>query len=282
MPLSEQGILESENVSAFSDWQGNSLAMSEDFDPYHKWLGIRPKDQPPNHYRLLGLELFESDPDVIDAAAFRQMGHVRTYQAGPYSDLSERILAEISAARVCLLNADTKAEYDASLRSAMAEPPVIAPPPPTSVAEPPVASLSVPVVSAGAAPGKESTYGRARRRQATKSPAVELVKIVLGGIGGLVIAYCLLLFGFQIDILDRLFSRTPSTSASPRLEDDVVPSSQPAPVDFTGTGADGPIVIRDRYDVDSIKTFLTQSAAGGAMALSVARPSDFHPEDEIL
>ena len=35
------------------------------FDPYHKWLGIPPKDQPPNHYRLLGLSLFESDPEVI-------------------------------------------------------------------------------------------------------------------------------------------------------------------------------------------------------------------------
>ena len=36
------------------------------FDPYRKWLGIPPKDQPPNHYRLLGLELFETDPDTQD------------------------------------------------------------------------------------------------------------------------------------------------------------------------------------------------------------------------
>ena len=43
--------------------------MAEGFDPYHKWLGIPPKDQPPNHYRLLGIELFESDPEVIDMAA---------------------------------------------------------------------------------------------------------------------------------------------------------------------------------------------------------------------
>ena len=26
------------------------------FDPYHKWLGIPPKQQPPDHYRLLGVE----------------------------------------------------------------------------------------------------------------------------------------------------------------------------------------------------------------------------------
>jgi len=66
--------------------------MSQDFDPYHKWIGIRPKDQPPNHYRLLGLELFESDPDVIDAAAFRQTTHVCAYQLGPHSDCWQKLL----------------------------------------------------------------------------------------------------------------------------------------------------------------------------------------------
>jgi hypothetical protein len=25
------------------------------FDPYHVWLGIPPHEQPPNHYRLLGI-----------------------------------------------------------------------------------------------------------------------------------------------------------------------------------------------------------------------------------
>ncbi len=28
--------------------------MPDSFDPYHRWLGISPKDQPPNRYRLLG------------------------------------------------------------------------------------------------------------------------------------------------------------------------------------------------------------------------------------
>ena len=43
--------------------------MAEAFDPYRKWLGIPVQDQPPNHYRLLGIELFEADPDVISNAA---------------------------------------------------------------------------------------------------------------------------------------------------------------------------------------------------------------------
>ena len=94
--------------------------MAESFDPYHKWLGIPPAEQPPNHYRLLGVTLFESDLDVIANAADQRIGHVRAFQIGKHSDESQRILKAISAARVCLLNADKKAEYDAGLRSAAA------------------------------------------------------------------------------------------------------------------------------------------------------------------
>jgi hypothetical protein len=32
--------------------------MAADFDPYHKWLGIPPPQQPPHHYRLLGIDLY--------------------------------------------------------------------------------------------------------------------------------------------------------------------------------------------------------------------------------
>lgn len=90
--------------------------MAEAFDPYHKWLGIASKDQPPNHYRLLGIDLFESDPDVISAAADQRMGHVRAFQTGENSALSQKVLNEISAARVCLLRPQKKREYDAWLR----------------------------------------------------------------------------------------------------------------------------------------------------------------------
>ena len=94
--------------------------MSSSFDPYRKWLGIPPKDQPPNHYRLLGIELFESDPDVISNAADARMAHIRTFQTGPYSEWSQKLLNEIAAAKVCLLNPEKKAEYDAQLRAQLA------------------------------------------------------------------------------------------------------------------------------------------------------------------
>ncbi|MCO6454062.1 MAG: hypothetical protein J5I93_02000 [Pirellulaceae bacterium] len=90
--------------------------MSAEFDPYRKWLGIPPQEQPPNHYRLLGIPVFEDDPDVIENAANRQMAHVRTFQAGRHGPISQRILNELSAARVWLLNPEKKQEYDAWLR----------------------------------------------------------------------------------------------------------------------------------------------------------------------
>ncbi len=91
--------------------------MSGSFDGYHVWLGIPPSEQPPNHYRLLGIAVFEADLDVIDHAADRQMAHVRTFQAGKNGSVSQQILNELSAARVCLLNASKKAAYDETLRS---------------------------------------------------------------------------------------------------------------------------------------------------------------------
>lgn len=95
--------------------------MSEPFDPYRKWLGIPPKDQPPHHYRLLGIATFEEDPDVIENAATRQMRHVRTFQTSKqHGPISQRILTELSAAKVCLLTPEHKAVYDQKLRARLA------------------------------------------------------------------------------------------------------------------------------------------------------------------
>ena len=55
------------------------------FDPYHKWFGIPPKLQPPNHYRLLGVEKFEDDLDVVANAAEQRIAYVKTYELGQYS-----------------------------------------------------------------------------------------------------------------------------------------------------------------------------------------------------
>jgi len=94
------------------------------FDPYHRWLGIPPKDQPANHYRLLGIDLFEPDPEVIRDLAQQRMAHVRTYQLGQYCELSQRILNELAAARACLLDPQKKAAYDEQLSKAPVPAPI--------------------------------------------------------------------------------------------------------------------------------------------------------------
>ena len=86
------------------------------FDPYHKWLGIPPKDQPPNYYRLLAIDAFESDPEVIDAAANRQMAYVQQRATGEHIAESQKLLNELAVARLCLLDKKKKAAYDLQLR----------------------------------------------------------------------------------------------------------------------------------------------------------------------
>ncbi|HEX3999202.1 MAG TPA: hypothetical protein VHX65_11675, partial [Pirellulales bacterium] len=91
--------------------------MADEFNPYHVWLAIPPEEQPANYYRLLGLRLFETNADVVDSAADRQMAHLRTFQSGKHGELSQRLLNEVAAARVCLLDPKKRAVYDQRLRA---------------------------------------------------------------------------------------------------------------------------------------------------------------------
>ncbi|MCA9168186.1 MAG: hypothetical protein KDB23_10980, partial [Planctomycetales bacterium] len=105
--------------------------MSENFDPYYQWLGIRDAERPPNHYRLLGIDLFESNEEVIHTAADRQMAHLRTFQNGPRAELSQRLLNEIAAAKLCLLDDDKRHVYEEWLRARQAPGEDLAPDLPT-------------------------------------------------------------------------------------------------------------------------------------------------------
>src|SRR5512134_3625709 len=111
--------------------------MAENFDPYNKWLGIPPKDQPPHHYRLLGIEIFEADRDVIDSAANRLMGYLKELASGDEGADSQRLLNEISRARLCLLNKEKKASYDRELKASLQAEEDKLPGQPRDVAQPP-------------------------------------------------------------------------------------------------------------------------------------------------
>ena len=41
------------------------------FDPYRRWLGIPPSEQPPNCYRLLGIALLEEDQRFSEVMALQ-------------------------------------------------------------------------------------------------------------------------------------------------------------------------------------------------------------------
>ena len=101
--------------------------MLETFNYYHKWLGISPKHQPPNYYRLLGIEVLEGDSEVISYAADQRMAHIKSLAIGPHAGLAQKVLNEISSAKICLLNPVEKAKYDRSLLE-MPVPPVVAEP----------------------------------------------------------------------------------------------------------------------------------------------------------
>lgn len=94
--------------------------MSTEFDPYHQWLGIPSEEQPADFYRLLGVKRFEKNPDVLSSAADRQMAHLRTFQTGLHAADSQKLLNEVAAARVCLLDAGKKSAYDQQLRAKLA------------------------------------------------------------------------------------------------------------------------------------------------------------------
>jgi hypothetical protein len=176
------------------------LPMSENeppFDPYRKWLGIPPEEQPPNYYRLLGIPLFEGDPDVIINAADRQIGHVRRFQAGQYAEVCQRVLNELAAARICLLDPVRKREYDQQLffelqRRGVALPLPVAQALPTEApCEGPVpdnpiisgSSLEMPTPQSAMSIPSESVpvtvLLRRRRRDFWKDPAVAVGLIVL-------------------------------------------------------------------------------------------------------
>jgi hypothetical protein len=91
--------------------------MAEPFDPYYTWLGIPPEEQPPDHYRLLGVRRYETNVDAIVNASDQRMAYIRTFQTGKRTRESQKLLNEVAAAQATLLDSAKKSAYDAQLRS---------------------------------------------------------------------------------------------------------------------------------------------------------------------
>ncbi len=183
--------------------------MSQDFDAYYKWLGIPPAHQPPDHYRLLGIQPFEADADVIEAAADGRLAHLRSYQSGKHQAICQKLLNEVSNARVCLLHPQQRAAYDTQLRASQA-PPVAKPasnnprnaepampamptaPPPTAPVLPPVQMEDVFATAPTVAAPLQRPPQLVHRRPRKKTMLPMILAITAGGLSLVVVAVLLL------------------------------------------------------------------------------------------
>src|SRR5687768_7675812 len=90
--------------------------MSDTLNPYADWLQVAGGNRAPNHYELLGLALFESDPEQIRSRYWDCYEKVRAYEVGNYTERAVALLEELSQAFQCLTDPDGKRQYDERLR----------------------------------------------------------------------------------------------------------------------------------------------------------------------
>ena len=96
-------------------------------DPYYKWLGIPPDEQPPHYYRLLGIRIFESDTEVIESAANQRMEYLQSLSGGDHPDAAQQLLSEMAHARITLLDQRQRKAYNAELKATTKPVPLVAP-----------------------------------------------------------------------------------------------------------------------------------------------------------
>ncbi|MCH8922421.1 MAG: hypothetical protein IIA67_04655 [Planctomycetes bacterium] len=91
--------------------------MARVFDPYARWLGIAPEEQPPNHYRLLAIDRDEQDAQVIREAADGRMDQLNAFESDDRPELIDRLLGEITRAHDTLSDPHARAKYDRGLHA---------------------------------------------------------------------------------------------------------------------------------------------------------------------
>lgn len=282
--------------------------MSVPFDGFYTWLGIPPAEQPPHHYRLLGLQTFEANADVIENAADRQMRHVRSFQVGAHAADSQKILNQISAARGTLLDPAKKSQYDRELQARLPQnkpipaarplplptrpvpvmqplpvpmqppagpphyspqpnyaqpnyaqpnyspqshsPPSYAPPQPVAPGYSAPGYSPEPAAGFSAPAGNNLHFSTRRKKQQGGGGVLGLVKVLVGGAGGLAIALLILWVAFRSDPFSLFTSQPdslaknaapvanpPGQVAADPAATTTVASTTPKPGDTAQTGA---------------------------------------------
>lgn len=89
--------------------------VTDDFNPYHEWLGLDSQLKQPNYYQLLGIDQGEGNMMQIAAAADRAAARVRSIRPGPRAAEWAKVLDEIASAKSCLSDPSRRAQYDRQL-----------------------------------------------------------------------------------------------------------------------------------------------------------------------
>ena len=91
------------------------------FAAYHEWLGIPLREEPPNHYEILGIPLFETNKTVISNGAARRVTFLQSMVAGGFAELAQEIQKEVSKAKLCLLKDASREAYQKALMQAISD-----------------------------------------------------------------------------------------------------------------------------------------------------------------
>jgi TPR repeat protein len=225
--------------------------MSE-FNPYHIWLGISETARPIPKYRLLGIDDFENNRDVISAAAEQRTIYLRTLQAGEHEVLVARLLNEISQARVTLLAADQKAAYDEELRKQQTPEPDPEPiPPPIPVVQTPTPAPT-PVVIKGTVtqefpvsivPTVKNPHSKVQK-EIWKQPVVIGVSLV--GVIAVLVLFISLMFSGDAEPAVRnsaapVTTFPPLVTSPPSPEPELTPPEESLPLEGTPLTKNVPI-----------------------------------------
>lgn len=166
--------------------------MAGNLDPYREWLAITSGGESHNYYELLGVRLLESDIGRINEAFRRQSDRLAPHLSGAQAALAQRLMTELTEARMTLLTPTTKRTYDQALasgRATTAEQPAAGAPkparwrgspapenddallPPTAMSAPENASATPPQpASSGAVPLATGTSADGHPQAAQASP----------------------------------------------------------------------------------------------------------------
>lgn len=216
--------------------------MQDPFDPYQQWLGIPPSEQPPDHYRLLGIARFESNPSVIAAAIERRIAHVRACAGTGRPDALEDLLEDLATAKHLLLNPTFKQQYDSILRAHTAA--TFATPPPTAsavapaaVPSPAAASVAPPTIITDSAPtagvrarvaGGVGAADGAQTGNEQKTAAMRPV-VIASLVGGLVVVAVFVLVIARSGPREKIASQENRSSAQAKSSDKPPPSPKRPP-----------------------------------------------------